>query len=46
VKLMAARGLAIEQEMALENLIAIRRAGAQLIVTYFATVAAEKGWLK
>lgn len=46
VKALVAKGMADERLMAIENLTAIRRAGAQLIVTYFATELAEKGWLK
>ena len=46
VKQMAAKGMADEQKMALENLFAIRRAGAQAIVTYFASHIAAKGWLE
>lgn len=46
VKLMAAQGLANEQKMALENLTAIRRAGADIIITYFAEKIASEGWLK
>jgi delta-aminolevulinic acid dehydratase/porphobilinogen synthase len=32
--------------VAREVLIAIRRAGAQLIITYYAAEAVAKGWLK
>lgn len=46
VKLMAQAGLADERRLALENLTAIRRAGASAIVTYYASPAAEKGWLR
>ena len=45
VKLLAQSGMADEQSLALENLIAISRAGADIIVTYFASEAVEKGWL-
>lgn len=45
VKRLALAGLADEEKMALENLTAIRRAGADLIITYFASEAAEKGWI-
>ncbi len=46
VKLMAKEGLAIEQKLAIENLTAIRRAGADIIITYFAELIASQGWLK
>jgi porphobilinogen synthase len=45
VKQMARLGLADEKKLALENLMSIRRAGATAIVSYFSTIAAEKGWL-
>ncbi|MFM8269811.1 MAG: porphobilinogen synthase [Pseudomonadota bacterium] len=45
VKSLVAKGMADERAMVIENLTAIRRAGAHLIVTYFATELAEKGWL-
>ncbi len=46
VKELAAKGMADERKLALENLTAIARAGAQIIVTYFASPMAKKGWLK
>ncbi len=46
VKQLAKHGMADEKKMALENLTAIRRAGAQLIITYYASQAAEKGWIR
>jgi porphobilinogen synthase len=46
VKLMAQVGLADERRLALENLFAIRRAGASAVITYFATQAAKEGWLR
>jgi porphobilinogen synthase len=46
VKLMAAQGLVDERKMALENLTAIRRAGADILITYFAEFIASEGWLK
>lgn len=46
VKQMARAGLADERRLATENLTAIARAGAQVIITYFASPAAEQGWLK
>lgn len=45
VKQMARAGLADERALAVENLTAIRRAGAQAIVTYFASTIAREGWL-
>jgi porphobilinogen synthase len=45
VKLLAKAGLADERAMALENLHAIRRAGADLILTYHAREAARERWL-
>lgn len=45
VKQLARVGMANERALAMENLIAIRRAGAQAIVTYFAGTAAEQRWL-
>ncbi|NBT58653.1 porphobilinogen synthase [bacterium] len=45
VKALVAKGMADEKSMVLENLTAIRRAGAQMVITYFATELAEKGWL-
>ena len=46
VKSLAAKGMADERLMVIENLTAIRRAGAHLVVTYHATEIAEKGWLR
>jgi porphobilinogen synthase len=46
VKQLAKCGMADEKKMVLENLTAIRRAGAQLVVSYHASQAAEKGWIK
>lgn len=45
VKQMAKQGLVDERALALENLTAIARAGADIIITYFATEMAERGWL-
>ncbi len=45
IKLAAQAGIATEKELALENLTAIRRAGAQIIISYFAAPMAEQGWL-
>jgi len=44
IKAAAERGWLDERAVALESLIAIRRAGADLIVTYFAKAAAK--WLR
>lgn len=44
IKAAAANGWIDEKAVALESLIAIKRAGADLIITYFALDAA--GWLK
>ncbi len=41
IKELAARGLANEDRLILESLIAIRRAGADMIITYFAKEAAR-----
>jgi porphobilinogen synthase len=46
VKQMAAKGMADEQAMAIENLTAIRRAGADAIITYFASEGARKEWFR
>jgi porphobilinogen synthase len=43
IKAAAERGWLDEPRAALESLIGIRRAGADLIITYYATRAAE--WL-
>lgn len=45
VKRLAHAGLTDERKMVLENLVAIRRAGANLIITYYASEIAEKGWI-
>ncbi|RMH02366.1 MAG: porphobilinogen synthase [Planctomycetota bacterium] len=45
VKTAAREGLADERAMTLEVLGAIRRAGADLIITYHAAQAAAEGWL-
>ncbi len=41
---LAAAGFCSVRELASENLVAMRRAGARAIVTYFASQAAEEGW--
>lgn len=46
VKALVAKGMANERQMVIENLTAIRRAGAHLIATYHATELAQKGWLR
>lgn len=45
VKRLSQAGLCDERKMAIENLTAIQRAGADLIITYYASEMAEKGWL-
>jgi porphobilinogen synthase len=45
VKLAAGRGLAAERDLVLENLTAIRRAGADIIITYHARDALREKWL-
>lgn len=45
VKRICADGTCDERAMILENLTAIRRAGASIIVTYFASSLLEKRWL-
>ncbi|GIV82295.1 MAG: hypothetical protein KatS3mg051_1649 [Anaerolineae bacterium] len=44
IKAAAARGWLDERAVALESLLAMRRAGADLIITYFAKDAAR--WLQ
>jgi porphobilinogen synthase len=46
VKLAAAKGLVDERSIVREILTAIRRAGADLIITYHAREAVAKGWLQ
>jgi len=46
VKAAAAAGLADEAALVRENLLAMRRAGADLIVTYHGREALSKGWLR
>jgi porphobilinogen synthase len=46
VRQMARAGLADLRRLALENLTAIARAGAQVIITYFASLAAEQKWME
>jgi porphobilinogen synthase len=45
VKLMAREGCANERELALENLTAIKRAGADVILTYHLRDIMREGWL-
>lgn len=45
VKCLAEKGLADERKLLLENLTAIRRAGARSIITYSASEICEKKWL-
>jgi porphobilinogen synthase len=42
IKAAAARGMLDEQRAMWESLYAIKRAGADFILTYFAPIAAEK----
>ncbi len=35
-----------EKKLACENLTAVFRAGADVVITYFASIGAEKGWFK
>lgn len=44
VKQLAKIGLVDEKKMAIENLTAIKRAGADIIITYFANIGARNGW--
>ncbi len=46
VKQLAKHGMADEKKLVIENLTAIRRAGAQLVITYYASEIAEKGWIR
>ncbi len=46
VKMLAKSGLADERKLAVENLTAIRRAGAQAIITYHASEAASLRWFR
>jgi porphobilinogen synthase len=46
VKALAGIGMADEQKLAIENLTAIKRAGADIIITYYTSTIAEKGWLQ
>jgi porphobilinogen synthase len=45
IKAAAAAGLIDERAIVRETLTAIRRAGADLIITYYAVEAVKKGWL-
>jgi porphobilinogen synthase len=45
IKSAAAAGWLDEEKVVIESLIAIKRAGADMILTYFAKQAAEKGWV-
>ena len=42
----AQAGYADERALVLENLLAMRRAGADLIITYHGREALQKGWLR
>jgi porphobilinogen synthase len=46
VKLMARENLAIEKDMAIENLTAIFRAGADIVLTYHLRDILKYGWLR
>lgn len=46
IKMAAAKGLVDERMIIRETLVAIKRAGADMIITYFAVEAVEKGFLK
>jgi porphobilinogen synthase len=46
VKAAAQAGYADERALVLENLLAMRRAGADLIITYHGREALQKGWLR
>jgi porphobilinogen synthase len=46
VKASAAAGYADERAIVLENLLAMRRAGADLIITYHGRDALKKGWIR
>ena len=45
VKAAAERGWLNEREVAMENLLAMRRAGADILITYHAREALAGGWL-
>jgi porphobilinogen synthase len=45
VKAAAKAGLVVEKDLTLENLIAMRRAGADLIITYHGREALQEGWI-
>ncbi len=46
VKASAAAGYCDEQALVMENLLAMRRAGADLIITYHGRDVLKNGWLK
>ncbi len=46
VKASAAAGYGDEQALVLENLLSMRRAGADLIITYHGREALRKGWIR
>ena len=45
VRLAAERGLADEGLLVRENLLAMARAGADLLITYHSEAAVREGWL-
>ena len=46
IKAAAINGWIDEERIVLESLIGIRRAGAKLILTYYAEEALKKGWVR
>jgi porphobilinogen synthase len=46
VKNAAAAGLVDEEAIVRENLMAMRRAGSDIIITYHGREALQKGWIK
>ena len=45
IQLMAREGLADEGDLVREHLHAVRRAGAQILITYHARKALQENWL-
>ena len=46
VKVAAKAGLVDEASLVIENLVAMRRAGADLLITYHAREALKEGWIQ
>ena len=46
IKAAAINGWIDEEKVVLEALLGIRRAGAKLILTYYAEEALKKGWVR